>query len=606
LAAPTLRRRLYQRAHGRRRSRDRKRARDTTIAATTNTPPKNEKPSGGNGRGDFEGFEEPHDRYPHGERDDVGRKVDEYYYRNLKGALYLKVVKRVTKSGKKSFPQYHLENGQWVKGKPKGPAIPYRLPELLAAPPNATVEICEGEKDANTLAALGLIATTNPGGAGKWMPDLNKWLSGFTRANIYEDNDEAGRKHVAKVAHELTDIIPDIRVIAFRELPEHADVSDWLKTGKTKPDLLARAEQAPKFIALESVCAADEEIAAIEWVWFGRFAIGKIGLITGMPDEGKGLTLSDIMARITRGSEWPDGEGTAAPGNVILLTAEDDINDTVIPRLMAAGADLKRVHIIKMMREAGKERMCSLITDLHALRQKVVEVGNVKMVLIDPISAYLGIGEIDSFRATDVRAVLGPLKTFAEELRTSILGILHFNKKIDVTNIMLRVSDSLAYTAASRHVYAVINDEDNFRKLFVKGKNNIAPREQKTLAFGISEREVGTDPHTGAPIRAPFIIWHPDPVDITATEALQAASENKSPSAIEDAKGFLKDLLSNGPIGSTDVQEAAKENGISRATLRRAQKELKIEVERDGPIVNGVYTWRWHLPANTGPPLGFT
>jgi len=73
--------------------------------------------------------------------------------------------------------------------------------------------------------------------------------------------------------------------------------------------------------------------------------------------------------------------------------------------------------------------MFSLITDLHALRQKVVEVGNVKMVLIDPISAYLGIGEIDSFRATDVRAVLGPLKTFAEELRTSILGILHFNKR---------------------------------------------------------------------------------------------------------------------------------------------------------------------------------
>src|SRR5262249_24747052 len=156
-------------------------------------------------------------------------------------------------------------------------------------------------------------------------------------------------------------------------------------------------------------------------------------------------------------------------GNVILLTAEDDIKDTVIPRLMAAGADLKRVHIIKMMREAGKERMFSLVTDLHLLRQKVLEVGNVKAVLIDPILAYLGLGKIDSFRATDVRAVLSPLKTFAEELRTTVLGILHFNKKTDVTNIMLRVSDSLAYTAASRHVYAIVGDPDNFRKLFVKG-----------------------------------------------------------------------------------------------------------------------------------------
>jgi len=538
--------------------------------------------------------------YPHSSQP-KGTKVAEYIYRDLKNAPYLKVDKYVTAQGDKAFPQYRFDKGQWIKRGKNWPSIPFRLPELLAAPPGSTIDIGEGEKDALNLAALGLIATTNPGGAGKWTPELNKWLTGFARANIYEDNDVPGHKHAAAVATALCAIIPDVRVVKFRELVEHGDVSDWLKTGKTREDLLARAEQAPKFIALESVCAADEEIAAIEWVWFGRFAIGKIGLITGMPDEGKGLTLSDIMARITRGSEWPCGEGTAAAGNVILLTAEDDINDTVIPRLMAAGADLKRVHIIKMMREAGKERMFSLITDLHALRQKVIEIGDVKMVLIDPISAYLGIGEIDSFRATDVRAVLGPLKMFAEELRTSILGILHFNKKIDVTNIMLRVSDSLAYTAASRHVYAVINDEDNFRKLFVKGKNNIAPREQKTLAFGISEREVGTDPHTGASIRAPYIEWHPDPVDITATEALQAASESKSPSARDSAKRFIETLLSGGPVISKEVHEAANENGISRATLKRAQRDLqesgRIDVKHDGPPLGdkGERTWQWHL-----------
>src|SRR5262249_7679824 len=126
-------------------------------------PPQSEKPesppndplSRGNGRGEGNGFAAGdfssfnHDGYPHGERDDRGRHVAEYFHRDLKGALYLKVVKRVTKSGKKSFPQYHLENGCWVKGKPNGPALPYRLPELLAAPPNATVQICEGEKDAD-------------------------------------------------------------------------------------------------------------------------------------------------------------------------------------------------------------------------------------------------------------------------------------------------------------------------------------------------------------------------------------------------------------------------------------------------------------------------
>jgi len=516
----------------------------------------------------------------------------------MKGALHLKVVKRVTKSGKKSFPQYHLENGHWVKGAPTGPAIPYRLPELLAAPSNATVEICEGEKDADNLAALGLIATTNPGGAGRWTSDLNKWFAGFARANIYEDNDEAGRKHVAKVASELCGIVPDIRVVTFRELPEHGDVSDWRNTGKTREQLLERAEQAPKFIALESVCAADVEIEDFNWVWPNRFALGKIGLIVGMPEEGKGQLLSDIIARVTRGATWPCNEGTAPLGNVILLSAEDDIKDTITPRLIAPGADLKRVTILKMMREAGKERMFSLISDLYALRLKVLEIGGVILIVIDPVSAYLGIGKIDSFRATDVRAILSPLKQFAEDLEGAILGIMHFNKKTDITNLMLRVSDSLAYTAASRHVYGIIDDPDNHRKLFVRGKNNIARAEQKTLAFSFGEREVGTSKKTGRPVRAPYIVWHPDPVDITATEALRAASECKSPSEIDNAKHFLEALLSNGPVSSNDVKEAAKENGISLSTLRRAKENLGIDVRKDGPPnEKGERTWQWHLPS---------
>src|SRR5262249_7578978 len=382
-------------------------------------------------------------------------------------------------------------------------------------------------------------------------------------------NDEAGHRHAAQVAHQLCGIIPDIRVVSFREMPEHSDVSDWLKD-KTREDLIARLEQAPKFMALESVCAADEDIMAIDWVWFGRFALKKIGIIAGMPDEGKGVLLSDIIARATTGAEWPCNEGTAPIGNVILLTAEDDINDTIVPRLMAAGANLKRVHIIKMLREANSERMFSLITDLPVLRQKVAEIGNIIAIIIDPIAAYLGIGKADSFRGTDVRAILRPLKIFAEEVTALILGVMHFNKKMDVTNVMLRVSDSLAFTAASRHVYAIVNDSDNDRKLFVKGKNNLAPKDQSTLAFGMATRDVGIEKRSGKSMSAAYMVWHTEPVDITATEALSAAAENKSPSAIDKAKNFIEMLLSAGPIGSTDVREAAKENGISKKTLERA------------------------------------
>jgi putative DNA primase/helicase len=533
--------------------------------------------------------------YPHGERE-TGHKVAEFVYRDLKGAPYLKVAKHKMKDGKKSFPQYHWENGRWESGKPKGLAIPYRLPELLAAAAGTKVWICEGEKDADTLTALGLLATTNPGGAGKWTPELNKWFASFVGAYVLEDNDAPGRKHVLQVATALNGVVPDVRVLSFHELPEHGDVTDWLRGGATLTHLLARAEQAARFAELESVCAADEEIEAIEWVWPGRFALGKIGLLVGLPDEGKGLTLSDIMSRITRGAPWPCNEGQAPLGNVILLTAEDDVHDTINPRLIAAGADLGRVTIVKMMHEDGKKRMFSLITDLEMMRRKVADVGDVRMVIIDPVTSYLGVGKMDSFRATDVRAVLGPLKELAAELRISILGVMHFNKKVDITNVLLRISDSLAYGAAARHVYGVVDDHDNNRKLFVKGKNNLAPRHQQTLAFGFDEREVGTDKRTGAIIQAPYIVWHPDPVDITATEAMQAAAESKSPSARDNARQFLEALLSDGPAGSKDVHEAAKENGISRITLRRAKDDLKIEVKKDGPVVEGERTWQWHLP----------
>jgi DNA polymerase len=336
-------------------------------------------------------------------------------------------------------------------------------------------------------------------------------------------------------------------------------------------------QQVPKPATLECTLAADEEMEALDWIWPGRYALGKIGLLVGLPDEGKGLALSDIMARITRGLPWPCDEGQAPIGNVVLLTAEDDINDTIIPRLAAAGADRNRVTIIRMMREGSEQRMFSLISDLSPLRQKVIELGNVRMILIDPITAYLGIGKIDSFRATDVRAVLGPLKELAAELRLSILAVMHFNKKVDITNVLLRISDSLAYGAAARHVYGVIDDPDNARKLFVKGKNNLAPRDQKTLAFGFAEREVGVDKRTAASIRAPYIVWHTEPVDITATEAMQAAAESKSPGARDNAKQFLQALLSDGPVASKKCKKRPKktESRPSRSGAPRRNSKLR-------------------------------
>jgi putative DNA primase/helicase len=278
-------------------------------------------------------------------------------------------------------------------------------------------------------------------------------------------------------------------------------------------------------------------------------------LLVGLPDEGKGQVCADMMARVTRGAEWPCEEGRAPQGNAILLSAEDGEGDTVVPRLAAADADTDCVEIVRMTRVGGSKRMFSLVTDLALLRAKIIEVGNVKLVLIDPISAYLGIGKIDSFRTTDVRAVLAPLVALADELKVAIVGIMHFNKKVDVTNALLRISDSLAFGATARHVFAVVDDPENKRKLMVRAKNNLARREIPALAFNFGLRQVGFDTEMKKEIWAPHVLWHPKHVDVSATAAVPAG---RSPAARDEAKKFLADFLADGPKPSAEVEEAAK------------------------------------------------
>jgi hypothetical protein len=343
---------------------------------------------------------------------------------------------------------------------------------------------------------------------------------------------------------------------------------------------------------LSSISAAEVKMRAIKWIWPNRFAYGKVGILAGLPDVGKGQVLSNITANITNGDDWPCNEGKAPKGNVILLTAEDDIEDTVVPRLAAAGADLARVEIVRMVHDQKRKRMFNLATDLDLLRQKIKEVGDVVMVQIDPITAYLGTGKtMDSFRTTDVRAVLGPVVDLAAEMKVSILAIMHFNKNTNVDNALLRISDSLAFGATARHVYAAVDDPDNERKLIIRAKNNLAANTADTaLAYRFGNRVVGSDPDTGGEIRAPHIVWEKEPVNVTAIEAMQAAGG--AASARDDVKQFLADLLASGPVASDAVKDAAKANGISERTLFRAKRDLGVEARKDGP--DG--TWNWRIP----------
>ena len=240
---------------------------------------------------------------------------------------------------------------------------------------------------------------------------------------------------------------------------------------------------------------------------------------------------------------------------------------------------------------AGEEKHFSLVTDLHLLRKAIVRIGNVVLVIIDPVSAYLGVGKVDSRSAADVRGTLTPLKNIAEELHIAVIGIAHFNKKDDIKSALLRVSDSIAYVAAARHVYAVLDDpEDKDSKLFVKAKNNLA-RDTKALRYGMGVKKVGHDAKLDVDIMAPHIVWHSQYVEITANEAMAAAGGH---TAKREAREFLLDRLEAGPVKADDIIDEAKQEGIAKRTLDRAKKELGIKSRKTPSKFDG--EWYWELP----------
>ena len=316
----------------------------------------------------------------------------------------------------------------------------------------------------------------------------------------------------------------------------------------------------------------------VDWLWPGRLARGKQTCFAGEPGTGKSQLSISIIAAITTGGDWPCGEGYALIGSVIILSAEDGAADTIVPRLIAAGADLDRVHIVSAVRNPGKggQRTFNLQTDIQLLERKIAEIGDVALVVIDPVSSYLG--KTDSHKNSEVRGVLEPLSEMAERTRVGILSITHFSKTgaNNTQKALHRFIGSIAFTGAPRAAFAVIEDpEDASRILFLHAKNNQAAPPQG-LAYRLEQTIISDG------IVASRIHWESKPVTITANQALAAASAGTDFSARDEAKEFLEGALANGPLAAKEVQSMAREHGISPKTLRTAREVMKVKISRDG------------------------
>lgn len=197
------------------------------------------------------------------------RIVAAYSYADEHGALLYQSVRYEPKDFRQRRPDPD-KPGEWVWNMQGVRRVPYRLAEVLAAD---TVFIVEGERDADNLAALGLVATTCPEGAGKWKPDLNQWFAGKS-VYIVPDNDEPGRKHAQQVAENLHEVAAEVRVVRLPGLPEKGDVSDWLGQGGDKDRLLEIVQAAPLWepeaeATAEAEAPAESAPLTVE-EWLGR------------------------------------------------------------------------------------------------------------------------------------------------------------------------------------------------------------------------------------------------------------------------------------------------------------------------------------------------
>lgn len=334
----------------------------------------------------------------------------------------------------------------------------------------------------------------------------------------------------------------------------------------------------------------------VEWIWGGWLAAGKMHILGGAPGTGKTTLALALAATLTGGGRWPDGTRSAA-GNVVIWSGEDDPADTLIPRLALSGADLSRIYFVGEVRERNERRSFDPARDMEPLRRKLAGIGDVRLLICDPIvSAIAG----DSHKNAEVRRGLQPLADLAASMRCALLGITHFSKGTGGRDPVERITGSLAFGALARVVLVAAKHQEEGEdgrtvRLFLRAKSNIGP-DDGGFEYDLCQAEMQTHPG----IIASSVLWG-NAVEGAARELLataDATGDDGEGGTLADAKRFLADLLSDGPMKAGEVFRDADGAGYSKRSIQRAADKLGVERRKEG-MRGG---WVWALPKMPSSP----
>jgi hypothetical protein len=320
---------------------------------------------------------------------------------------------------------------------------------------------------------------------------------------------------------------------------------------------------------------SDLQPREVEWLWQDYIPLAAITLLDGNPGLGKSPITLDLAARITTWRGMPDSpdapdeslrELSGEPDGVVLLSAEDDLARTILPRLRAAGGETTRVYAITDVHETsvdGSERTRPFVLprDLPILAEGMALV-RAKLVVIDPLTAYLDL-RVNSWNDQHVRAALAPLARLAEETGASILILRHLNKGAG-GSALYRGGGSIGIIGAARSGLLAAKDPDDpeHQRVLASSKSNLGPP-PPSLRYRL--QPVGDGAY-------PRVEWlgesHHSAQDLLRAQTNEEGDGDQS--ALEEARDFLLTFLAEGPRRATEGEEAARAVGIHPTTLRRA------------------------------------
>ncbi|ABA48178.1 TOPRIM protein [Burkholderia pseudomallei] len=356
----------------------------------------------------------------------------------------------------------------------------------------------------------------------------------------------------------------------------------------------ARYNSTGTGVILES--AAEIVMESPDWLWPGWISTGKVHLLAGPPSCGKSTLAANIGATISTGGRWPDG-AVSPRGRVLIWSSEDRAEDTVVPRFVAAGADRSMIEVVRRVEESWMSRSFNPARDMEHLENKIRELCDVRMVIIDSIADLMSGSAGNNSK---VRKDMLPLTGLAERTGVAVVGLAHVVKASKKKHPLERILGGVGVGAVVRLAMLVARDESGGFgapgewNVLVKAKSNLG-RDDGGLLFRTEGARL-TEPRTGGLIDSSLIVWG-DVVPGTATAILHRAEGGEaSGGKVQQAADFLKSMLQDGPVPFPNIKAAAAEAGISYATLRRAHDKYDFRSEKQRGA-GSASPHMWSMPA---------